>query len=541
MRGPRAKAARPFFLVNGRPDTDRRARRIAVPRRRPLAWIAVVAALALWQGVGTATQIPPLGGVSQFVTDLAARRAKVMAALGSDTILVMWAAPARVYSTDVNYEYRQESNFLYLTGLSEEGGILVLVPGSRGRREFLFAPLGSPRQELWTGHVPTVQELTADTGIANVHVQKASEEFDQFLHGLLTGKGYRQQSQDAAAEFAGVAEALSAGRLRLAVLDRLAAGPDGRRPASLPPGSAAERAFEIQERHPTLALFNATEVLTRLRQIKTPYEQQVLRRSVEISAEAHVEGMRATRPGRWEYEVEAAIEYWYLKNGALSWGYPSIVGSGPNATTLHYLKSTRQMQSGDLLLVDAAANFQGLTGDITRTYPVNGRFSAEQRAIYELVLRAQAAGAAAAKPGGRAPEITAAVREVFAAGLEKLGLLVPVAGALSRNEQVGLWFPHGPVHGIGIDVHDPLGVLDPGAAFVIEPGLYIRPDRLEGLPKTAENQVLVDKLRPAVARYQNIGVRIEDSYLMTTNGLETLSSKAPRQVAEIERTVGSSR
>ena len=511
-----------------------------MPNRHPLAWVVAMAALALWQAVDAATQIPPLGGARQFVTDLAARRSNVMAALGSDTILVMWAAPPRVYSTDVNYEYRQDSNFLYLTGLNEEGGILVLVPGSRGRREFLFAPQGNARQELWTGHVPTMAELTTDTGITNIHLQKASEEFESFLQGLLTGKGYHQQ-QEASAEFGGISEALAAGRLRLAVLDRLPAGADARRPAGLAPGSAAARAFDIQAQHAKLALFSAAEILTRLRQIKTPYEQQVLRRSVEISAEAHVEGMRVTRPGRWEYEVEAAIEHWYLKNGALSWGYPSIVGSGPNATTLHYLKSTRQMQNGDLLLVDAAANFQGLTGDITRTYPVNGRFSAEQRAIYDLVLRAQTAGVAAAKPGGRAAEINAAIRAVFSEGLEKLGLLVPVAGAMSRNEQVSLWFPHGPVHGIGIDVHDPLGVLDAGAAFVIEPGLYIRPDRLEGFPKTAENQVLLDKLRPAVARYQNIGVRIEDSYLMTASGLETLSNKAPRQIAELERTVGSGR
>ena len=142
--------------------------------------------------------------------------------------------------------------------------------------------------------------------------------------------------------------------------------------------------------------------LTTQRQIKTPYEQKVLRRSVEISAEAHIEGMKAARPGRWEYEVEAAIEYWYMKNGAMSWGYPSIVGAGPNATTLHYEKSTRQMKNGDLLLVDAAANFQGLTGDITRTYPVNGKFTREQRAIYELVLRG--AGSRHRRREARAPD-----------------------------------------------------------------------------------------------------------------------------------------
>jgi Xaa-Pro aminopeptidase len=196
------------------------------------------------------------------------------------------------------------------------------------------------------------------------------------------------------------------------------------------------------------------------------------------------------------------------------------------------------MQAGDLLLVDAAANYQGLTGDITRTYPVSGRFSAEQRAVYELVLRAQEAARIAAKPGSRTAAINTAAREVFRSGLEELGLIVLASDGLSPNAQVGLWFPHSATHGIGIDVHDPLGTLDPGAAFVIEPGLYIRPDRLDGIPKTPENVALIEKLKPAVEKYRNIGVRIEDSFLMTPAGPESLSDKAPRQVRDIERIVG---
>ena len=513
-----------------------------MPIRVPAARF-VVAAVVCWliaqpQAIG---QIPPYGGAREYVADLAARRARVMEALGPDSILILWAAPPRVYSTDVNYEYRQDSNFLYLTGLNEEGGVLVLVPGSRIRREFLFAPQGSSIQELWTGHVPTAAELTSETGIANVHLQKSTEAFDAFLAGLLSGKGYGATTDPPSTEFAAFFKAIEAGRARFGVLDRIVAGKPGEaQPAVPPPGSAAARGAEIQRRYPQLSLFNATEIVTRLRQIKTPYEQRVLRRSVEISAEAHIEGMKATRPGRWEYEVEAAIEYWYLKNGALSWGYPSIVGSGPNATTLHYLKSTRQMRSGDLLLVDAAANFQGLTGDITRTYPVTGRFSPEQRTIYELVLRAQEAGRAAATPGARAQAVNAAIRDVFADGLEELGLVVPGSG-LPVSAQVSLWFPHGPVHGIGVDVHDPLGPLDPGAAFVIEPGLYIRPDRLETITKSPENQSVIDKLTPAVAKYRDIGVRIEDSFLMTSNGPESLSDKAPRSIRDVERVVGTGR
>jgi Xaa-Pro aminopeptidase len=228
-----------------------------------------------------------------------------------------------------------------------------------------------------------------------------------------------------------------------------------------------------------------------------------------------------------------------MKNGAMSWGYPSIVGSGPNATTLHYESSTRQMKNGDLLLVDAAANFQGLTGDITRTYPVNGKFSPAQRDIYELVLAAQDAGITASKNGAPVSGITQACRTVFAAGLLKLGLITEANAGPAQNAQVSRWFTHGPTHGIGIDVHDPLGqTLVAGSAFVIEPGLYIRPAALDELPKTPENTAFIEKVGAAVQKYKDIGVRIEDSFLMTDQGVIRLSAKAPRLVADIEKVVG---
>jgi Xaa-Pro aminopeptidase len=197
------------------------------------------------------------------------------------------------------------------------------------------------------------------------------------------------------------------------------------------------------------------------------------------------------------------------------------------------------MKDGDLLLVDAAANFHGITADITRTYPVNGRFTAAQRDIYELVLAAQEAGIQAAQIGKPLSDVTRACNEVFGAGLLKLGLIAEI-----KPEQIRLWFPHGPSHGIGLDVHDPLPTNKPlaaGNAFTIEPGLYIRPDRLESLPKTPENAAVIEKIRPAVDKYKHIGVRIEDSFLVTPQGLENLSSKAPRKIADIEKVVGTGR
>jgi len=506
---------------------------------------SVVAAVVLSASgpVAVSPQIPPYGGAVEYRADLAARRAKLMATLGPDAVLVAWSAPVRVYSTDVDYEYRQDSNLLYLAGIEQEETILVLVPGAATKKEILFTREADPRREHWNGHTLTSAEVTAGSGIAAVYPLSA---FQPFIDGLLSGAGFQQSAEEAAAEFGPFFDAVKAGKARLGVLERFGGqGGRGAAPAATwtpAAGSRAAWALGLQQKHTGVTAMSALQLVTTQRQAKTRYEEKVLRRSVEISAEAHIEGMKAARPGRWEYEVEAAIEYWYMKNGAMSWGYPSIVGSGPNATVLHYGKSTRQMRDGDLLLVDAAANFQGLTGDITRTYPVNGKFSREQRAIYELVLRAQEAGIAAAKMGGTTQAITQACRAVFAEGLLALGLITESTPGPAQNAQVSRWFTHGPVHGIGIDVHDPLGpTLVEGSAFVIEPGVYIREAALNEMPDTPENRTFIEAVRPAVARYKDIGVRIEDSFIMTAGGLVTLSSKAPKTVADIEKVVGTGR
>ena len=505
----------------------------------------LIAAAVVALSVTVYGQLPPYGGAAELRADLAARRANAMTALGPESILIAWSAPPKVYSTDVNYEDRQESNMLYLSGMTQEDSILVLIPGAKTKREILFTLEADPRREHWNGHTLTPAEVTAESGITTVYPLSA---FQPFIDGLLSGTGYQMSSEEASAEFGAFTGAVRAGKARLGILERVggpAGGTAGGRGAGgvqfapPAPGSKAAWAAEMAAKYPGITPFAAAQIVTGLRAVKTPYERKVLTRSVEISAEAHLEGMRAAKPGRWEYEVEAAIEYWYMKNGAMSWGYPSIVGSGPNATTLHYGASTRQMKNGDLLLVDAAANFQGLTGDITRTYPVNGKFTPAQREIYELVLAAQEAGIEASKSGAPVSGITQACRSVFATGLLKLGLITEATPGSAQNAQVSRWFTHGPTHGIGIDVHDPLGqTLVVGSAFVIEPGLYIRQAALDELPKTPENASFIEKVGPAVQKYKDIGVRIEDSFLMTEQGVVRLSSKAPRLVADIEKVVG---
>jgi Xaa-Pro aminopeptidase len=450
--------------------------------------------------------------------DLKARRAKAMERLGPDALGIFWSAPTRVYSTDVDYEYRQDSNLLYLTGIDQEETILVLMPGNETRKEILFIREADARREHWEGHSLTPAEATMQSGIQTV---MTVAQFEPFVASMLSKRPVGGGSN----EYARFFQALTDGKAKIAML----MPPQN---LSTPPSSAAQFANKLRERFFGFLVTDATPILNELRQIKTAYEADVLRKSVKISSDAHRAGMRAAAPGKYEYEVEAEIEAVYMRNGAMSWGYPSIVGSGPNATILHYNDSSRKMENGDLLLVDAAGSYQGLTGDITRTYPINGTFTRLQRDIYEIVYAAQQAGEKAAKAGAPVSAIQDACDHVLRAGLVKLGLVTEPTG-----NQFKIWATHGVSHWIGHDVHD-VGVrgkpLEAGMAFVIEPGIYIRPQALENLPQTAANTAFIAKVRPMVERYKNIGVRIEDSYLLTPTGLERLSASVPRTIEEIE-------
>jgi Xaa-Pro aminopeptidase len=476
-----------------------------------LLTVALVAAASLL------ASSPAAGGPLQ--DDLKARRARVMEKLGPETMAIFWSAPTRVYSGDVDYEYRQESNLLYLTGVDQPDTILVLMPGNTARREVLFIREADARREHWEGHSLTPAEATAATGIETV---MTTDRFDPFVAAMFSRRAMAAVPSDSDV----FSKALEGDRARLALLL------EPQLSLTAPPGTARQFGASLRERFFGFAVQDVTPLLWELRQIKTPYEQAVMRKSLAISNEAHKAGMREVGPNKFEYEVEAAIEYVYLKNGAMSWGYPSIVGSGPNATILHYEKSSRKMEPGDLLLVDAAANYQGYTGDITRTYPVSGTFSPVQREVYSIVLAAQEAGIAAAKAGNRFTDIQAACDEVLRSGLARLGLVTDTTG-----QQFKIWSTHGVSHWIGMEVHDvavprPLG---PGMTFVIEPGIYIREAALDNLPKTPENAAFIEKVRAAVQKYKNIGVRIEDSFLLTDAGLERLSAGVPRTIDEIER------
>ena len=467
--------------------------------------------------------LPTTARADDLLADLQARRARLSAALGPDTLFVAWSAPAQVYSRDVDYEYRQDSNLLYLTGLTQPDTILVLMPGNETKREVLFVQEPNPRREHWNGHSLTREEAAAATGIPTVYY---TSQFEAFVTAMFNREAFETPRHVDSTEFDRYFAAVDQGTAKLSLL--LGKRPRPSEPLT-PIYAFAQRA---RERFIGATVTDATPLVDALRQVKTPYEQRVLERSLEISSEAHKAGMRETAPGKFEYQVEAAIERTYLANGAMSWAYPSIVGSGPNATTLHYDKSSRKMEAGDLVLVDAAAAYQGMSGDITRTWPVSGTFTDAQKDLHRLVVAAQDAAMKAAVAGNRTRAAERASEEVIKAGLLKLGLITDATG-----DQFRIWYTHGICHWIGLDVHDVGSYrrpLEPGMAFTLEPGVYIRQAALDQLPDTPENRAFKEKVRPAVEKYRDIGIRVEDSFLLTESGPRRLSAGVPRTVEEIE-------
>lgn len=457
---------------------------------------------------------------NELSDDLAARRTRIMERLTPATMLILWSAPAQRYSLDIDYEYRQDSNLYYLTAIAQEGTILVLMPGNVTHKEILVVKDKDPVQEHWRGRTLTVEEARARTGI---DVVLTGSQFEPFIQGILTRRGFAPVMPPDAQTFI---DALAADRGRIAIVYESGRGAADATPPPL------QYVTRLRERFVGFDSVNVKAAFDEVRTVKTPYERRVLARSVEISNEAQLAGMRAARPGAYEYEVKAAIEAVHRGRGASSWSYPSIVGSGPNATILHYPGGERQMQAGDLLLVDAGCSYGYLAADITRTYPVGGTFSPAQKDVYRVVLQAQDEAIKAAQPGASLQTIHARTVDVIKAGLLKLGLITDAGG-----DQYKLWYTHGASHYIGIDVHDvgnPARALAPGMAFTIEPGIYVRQSALDALPRTADNQAFIERVMPAVQKYADIGVRIEDSFLMEDRGLRNLSAGVPKTIEAVE-------
>lgn len=457
--------------------------------------------------------------------DLIKRREAIAKTIGEKSMLIVFSAPVRSKTGDVDYEYRQQNNLFYLTGIKQADSTLVIMPGNKERKEFLFVSDRDPARETWTGKILSKEEATEISGIKNVY---SASRFTEFIDAVLGGQPFDVYRYAPSREYENFFQVLESGEALVFLVLENKPGLAGDLPKEF------ELAHQLKERFVGITIRDAWPTLTRMRQVKSDYELRMLREAMDITGEALLAAYKAIKPGVWEYEIEAIIEQVYKRRNA-DVGFPSIVASGPNATTLHYEESQRAIQHGDLVLMDVGAEHNYYTADITRTVPANGKFSAEQAKIYQIVLDASAASMKVIKPGAKLPEVHLAGTQVVKDGLKRLGLITDTSG-----DQYKIWFMHGVSHWLGMDVHDTgerWRPFEPGMVFTVEPGIYVRADALDHLPSTPENEAFKNAVRPAFERYKNIGVRIEDDVLVTASGYEVLSNKVPRAIQEIENTM----
>lgn len=420
--------------------------------------------------------------------EYAARRAAVLDRLGGKSAMLVRSGDVRNRSNDVNYEFRQRNNMLYLTGVTETESALLLVPegvlidGARAR-EVLFVAGRDPSQEVWTGIRMGPDVAPQVTGITAVlpysEMPGIVDEILSSLDTLYYDDWFLREGE----------EPLT-----------------GEKITWKEAGGAA-----VIAKAPKLKLLHAGNILNGMRAVKSAAELALMQKAIDISVQAHRETMRSAAPGMHEYEFEGVMEYVFHRMGAEEPGYPSIVGSGPNTCILHYETNRRQSKAGELVLMDCGAEYHGYSADITRTFPVSGTFTDEQRAIYNLVLEAQTAAIAECKSGARFFDPHRKAAGIISRGLVKLGIM-------RQGDDVGRYFMHGTSHFLGMDVHDVSDrwTLEPGMVLTVEPGIYI-----------AEGS-------PCDPKWWNIGIRIEDDILVTEKGPVNMSADLERTAEEIE-------
>lgn len=463
-----------------------------------------------------------------------------MKRLGEKGMLLLFSAEPRLYANDVDYPYRQENNFYYLTGLNQADIKLVLIPSGKTMREILFLPKRNPLTETWNGRMFSHEDATKISGIQEVYDSEQFTSFVTFLSpraGWALGSGATMQRTRGAApttdptnkkwmdEFSVFREAVNKDDAPLFLLLPQFGGEskeyaqEQKFAAKLPPGATG------------LHLKSAMRIFAELRQIKSPLEIKLMQQAVDISIEAFNRAFAVATPGLHEYEVQAEFEYTYRRRNAIGWGYPCIVGGGANATTLHYITNQDLLANNSVLLMDCAAEFDHYTADITRTIPVNGKFTKEQADIYRIVYEAQVESIKLVKAGGSKDAAQKKAADIIKEGLLKLGLITS-----KENNEFRTWFMHGTSHWLGMNVHD-VGTTDtfaPGMILTVEPGIYLRPDALDVLPKTPENEKFIQAVRPAFEKYKGIGVRIEDDILVTDGEPRIMSEALPRKLEDVE-------
>lgn len=434
-------------------------------------------------------------------SEYARRRQALMAQMAPGSIALLPAAAQQLRNRDVEHVYRQDSDFQYLSGFPEPEAVLALIPGRAEGEYVLFCRERNPERELWdglrAGQAGALRDYGADQAFA-------IDEIDEILPGLIEGRSRVYYALGASAEFdRQLVGWLSSIRSRA-------------RQGATPPGEFAA----------------LDQLLHEMRLIKSEAEIAVMQAAAEISARAHVRAMQASRAGLYEYHLEAELDYEFRKGGAKMPAYGSIVAAGRNACILHYRENDTELRDGDLVLIDAGCEIDCYASDITRTFPVNGRFSVEQRAIYELVLAAQAAACAEIAPGKHWNQAHEASVRTITAGLVELGLLAGEVEALIAAEAYKPFYMHRAGHWLGMDVHDvgnyKVGgtwrALQPGMVLTVEPGIYIAHDNAAVEP-----------------RWRGIGVRIEDDVVVTAEGCRVLTGGVPKTVAEIEALMAAAR
>ena len=413
--------------------------------------------------------------------------------MGSGAVAILLGAPLVTRSRDTDYPFRQDSDFAYLTGFDHPNAVAVLRTDG-GPEYALYVEPRDRGAETWTGYRPGVDGARRDYEADEAH---ANDAFPEHLPDLVrrAKRLYHVLGRDPAVD-AKITEALESLRLR-----------------------------SRQGHEPTEAIVDPRGIIHEMRLFKQPAELDVMRRAADITREGHEAAARLARGAVHEYELQAVIEYTFRRRGARGAAYTTIVGSGRNATILHYIANDQKLRDNELVLIDAGCELEGYASDVTRTYPIGGRFSGPGRAIYEVVLAAQQAGLEACRPGSTLPAIhDAAVRRIVE-GLVDLGLLSGGVEDLIANEAHRRFYMHNTSHWLGLDVHD-VGLyrvggeprpLERGMVFTVEPGIYVADDDEAADP-----------------RFRGIGARIEDDVTITTDGYENLNAALPKAPEELE-------
>jgi Xaa-Pro aminopeptidase len=429
------------------------------------------------------------------------RREKLMAKIGNGTAIFR-SAPMAVMHNDVEYTYRQDSDFFYLTGFNEPQAVAVLTPHHAEHRFVLFVQPKNREKEVWTGYLCGVDAAKEIYGAdAAYPIAELDEKLPQYLEKA--DRIYYHLGRDRT--FNDTIITHYQGLLR--TYPKRGTGPTG--------------------------IEDTGTILSSMRLVKSQAELQLMRQAADIAVEAHNRAREFTAPGRYEYEIQAEIEHTFKLRGGMGPAYPSIVASGVNACVLHYIENHRQMQDQELLLIDAGCAYGYYNSDITRTFPVGGKFTPEQKTLYEIVLEAQKQAIAQVKPGNTFNAVHDAAVRVITEGLVEIGILKGEIDKLIEEEKYKPYYMHRTSHWLGLDVHD-VGVyqhgedkpqiLQAGQVLTVEPGIYIVPDT-----KLAEDQPETDP------RWVGIGIRIEDDVLVTPTGHEVLTAGVPKEVAEVER------